>query len=428
MPVAPSPGSAPPPGAPPRLGDREKLMSLLEISKAMSAETGLDALLDVIMRETTRALHAERSTLFLLAPGGDDLWSRIALGLEPREIRLKAGEGIAGFVASTGRPVNIPDAYADPRFSPEVDRQTGYRTRTVMAAPVRTSAGMLLGVLEVLNKVGGPFNAEDEAILGALASQAAVAVHNAQLYDDLRRANAELKQLDQMKFNFLATISHELRTPLAPILGYLHLFLSATEAPGPLAERQRAGLEVMLHSAHRLQDLVEDLLTFVQLERGDLDLNRQRASLEPLLRQQAAGAAAAAAEKGIDLRVEIREPVPAVLVDARVLGRAVRLILDNAVKFTPAGGRITLSAGAAGDGLDGVRGAWADPGNGFPEDEVVRIFDSFYQVDGSTTRQFGGTGLGLALVKRIIEAHGASMSVESRVGAGSVFAFVLPAA
>ena len=428
MPMAPTPGSALPPGAPQRLGDREKLMSLLEISKAMSAETGLNALLDVIMRETTRALDAERSTLFLLTPGGDDLWSRIALGLEPREIRLKAGEGIAGFVASTGRPVNIPDAYADPRFSPEVDRQTGYRTRTVMAAPVRTSAGVLLGVLEVLNKAGGPFNAEDEAILGALASQAAVAVHNAQLYDDLRRANAELKQLDQMKSNFLATISHELRTPLAPILGYLHLFLSATEAPGPLAERQRAGLEVMLQSAHRLQDLVEDLLTFVQLERGDLDLNRQRAPLEPLLRQQAAGAAAAAAEKGIDLRVEIRAPVPAVLVDARVLGRAVRLILDNAVKFTPAGGRITLSAGAAGDGLDGVRVAVADTGIGIPEDEVVRIFDSFYQVDGSTTRQFGGTGLGLALVKRIIEAHGASMSVESRVGAGSVFAFVLPAA
>ena len=428
MPMAPPPGSAPPPGAPPRLGDREKLMSLLEISKAMSAETGLDALLDVIMRETTRALDAERSTLFLLGPGGDDLWSRIALGLEPREIRLKAGQGIAGFVASTGRSVNIADAYADPRFSPEVDRQTGYRTRTVVAAPVRTSAGELLGVLEVLNKVGGPFTAEDEAILGALASQAAVAVHNAQLYDDLRRANAELKQLDEMKSNFLATISHELRTPLAPILGYLHLFLSKTGAPGPLAERQRAGLEVMLQSAHRLQDLVEDLLTFVNLERGDLALNRQRAPLEPLLRQQAAGAAAAAAEKGIDLRVEIHEPVPAVLVDARVLGRAVRLILDNAVKFTPAGGRITLSAGAAGDGLDGVRVAVADTGIGIPEDEVVRIFDSFYQVDGSTTRQFGGTGLGLALVKRIIEAHGASMSVESRVGAGSIFAFVLPAA
>lgn len=430
--MAPVPGNGPP--SPPaaedarRLGDREKLMSLLEISKAMSAETDLDTLLDVIMRETTRALGAERSTLFLLERGRDELWSKIALGLEAREIRLKTSRGVAGFVATTGRRVNIPDAYADPRFSPEVDRQTGYRTRTVLAAPVRTSGGELLGVLEVLNKVGGAFSEEDGELLEALASQAAVAIHNAQLYDELRRANAEMKQLDQMKSNFLATISHELRTPLAPILGYLQLFLSETEAPGPLTERQRGGLEVMLQGAHRLQDLVEDLLTFLQLERGDLSLNRQRMALEPLLRAQAAGVAGVAVEKGIELRVEIPEPVPAVVADARVLGRAVRLILDNAIKFTPTGGRITVSAAPAPDAGGGVRVAVADTGIGIPEDQVGRIFDSFYQVDGSTTRSFGGAGFGLALVRRIIEAHGSQVSVESRVGAGSTFVFVLPAA
>lgn len=443
VPSGPSAGNAPnAPEAARPLGDREKLMSLLEISKAMGAETNLDALLELIMREATRALGAERSTLFLLDPARDELWSKVALGLQAQEVRIRSNQGVAGFVATKGYRVNIPDAYADPRFSPEVDRLTSTRTKSVVAAPVRTNAGELLGVLEVLNKVGGAFSAEDEELLEALASQAAVAIHNAQLYDELRRANADLKQLDAMKSNFMATISHELRTPLAPILGYLHLFLSETEAPGPLTDRQRAGVDVMLQSAQRLQDLIEDTLTFVDLERGEL-LNRQRVPLEPLLREQADGMAAAALRKGIELQVQVSRPMPAVLADPKALARAVRLILDNAIKFTPSGGRITLSAcpagggvgepgrGARGSGSDpppgeGVRVAVADTGIGIPEDQVPRIFDSFYQVDSSTTRHFGGAGFGLTLVKRIIEAHGSLVSVETRVGAGSTFAFILP--
>ena len=443
-PSGPSAGNVPnAPEAARPLGDREKLMSLLEISKGMGAETNLDSLLELIMREATRALGAERSTLFLLDPAREELWSKVALGLKAQEIRIRSNQGVAGFVATKGYRVNIPDAYADPRFSPEVDRLTGTRTKSVVAAPVRTNAGELLGVLEVLNKVGGAFSAEDEELLEALASQAAVAIHNAQLYDELRCANAELKQLDAMKSNFMATISHELRTPLAPILGYLQLFLSETEAPGPLTDRQHAGVDVMLQSAQRLQDLIEDILTFLNLERGELGLNRQRVPLEPLLREQADGVTAAALRKGVELQIQVSRPMPAVLADGKALGRAVRLILDNAIKFTPSGGRITLSASLAGGGVgepdrgargsgsgphpgEGIRVAVADTGIGIPEDQVPRIFESFYQVDSSTTRHFGGAGFGLTLVRRIIEAHGSQVSVESRVGAGSTFAFILP--
>ncbi len=434
--MVPAPAHRPPPPAsgPPRLGDREKLASLLEISRAMGAEIDLNALLKLIMRETTRALGAERSTLFVLDAARDELWSKIALGLEDREIRIPSSQGIAGFVARTCRRVNIPDAYADSRFNPEVDRQTGYRTQSIVAVPVRTSAGDLLGVLEVLNKVGGVFSVDDEEFLEALASQAAVALHNAQLYDELRRANVELKRLDEMKSNFLGTISHELRTPLAPILGYLQLFLADDEATGPLTSRQRTGVETMFQSARRLEDLIEDLLTFLQLERGELGLNRQPLPLRPVLREQADGVVAAAAAKGIALQVEVAEAMPAVLADSRTLGRALRLLLDNAIKFTPSGGRVTLSARPAGAGPgvptppDAVRVAVADTGIGIPQDKLPRIFDSFYQVDNTTTRQFGGTGFGLTLVKRIVEAHGSQVTVESRVGAGSTFAFTLPAA
>jgi len=441
--VAPAPAGGPAPGPPPALDDRAKLAILLGISKATTAEADLDGLLALILREATRALAADRGTLFLLDRGRDELWARIVLGHEGEEIRLKTTRGVAGFVATTGARANVPDVSADPRFDPEMDRRTGFRTRTVAAVPVRTAAGDLVGVLEVLNRWEGVFSRDDEEFLEALASQAGVAIQNARLVDELRRANAALKQLDEMKSNFLATVSHELRSPLAPIVGYLQLFLS--EAPGPLTGKQRQGLDVMMQSARRLQGLIEDLLTFLNLERGEVGLNRQRLALGPLLAEQAQALTAAARDKGIELQAEIAAGLPAVVADPRALGRAVSLMLDNALKFTPAGGCVTLSAAlAAGAWLgprsaparagarpaprDAVRVAVADTGIGIPEDQVPRIFDRFYQVDSSTTRQFGGTGLGLTLVKRIIEAHGSQVTVESHVGAGSTFAFLLPTA
>lgn len=441
--VAPAGAGGPAPGPPPALDDRAKLAILLSISRAMTAEADLDGLLALILREATRALAADRGTLFLLDRARDELWARIALGLEGEEIRLKTTRGVAGFVATTGARANVPDASADPRFDPEMDRRTGYRTRTVAAVPVRTAAGDLVGVLEVLNKREGVFSRDDEEFLEALASQAGVAIQNARLVDELRRANAALKQLDEMKSNFLATVSHELRSPLAPIVGYLQLFLS--EAPGPLTAKQRRGLDVMMQSARRLQGLIEDLLTFLNLERGAVGLNRQRLALGPLLAEQAQALTAAARDKGIELQADIAAGLPAVVADPRALGRAVSLMLDNALKFTPAGGRVTLSvalaagawpgpssaparAGSRPGPRDAVRVAVTDTGIGIPENQVPRIFDRFYQVDSSTTRQFGGTGLGLTLVKRIVEAHGSQVAVESRLGAGSTFAFLLPTA
>jgi signal transduction histidine kinase len=166
--------------------------------------------------------------------------------------------------------------------------------------------------------------------------------------------------------------------------------------------------------------------------------------LTQLLREQAEAATAAAQEKGIALEVALSAPLPGVMADPRAVGRAVAQLLDNAVKFTPPGGCVTLAAalepGAWADRRppparggrraprDAVRVSVADTGMGIPASEQARIFDRFYQVDGSTTRAFGGTGLGLALVKRIVEAHGSRVTVESVVDAGSTFAFTLPAA
>jgi len=399
-----------------------KYRVLLDIVRVMSAETNLDRLLELIMQEATRVVEADRSTLFLLDRERGELWSKVAQGLEKRTIRLKVGSGIAGYVAERGESLNIPDAYQDPRFNREVDERTGYRTRTILCMPVYNREEGIIGVLQVLNKKGGVFTEEDERLLKILCSQAAIALENAQLYEKLRRAYEELKELDQMKTDFLANISHELRTPLAPIIGYVELLLSGH--PGPLTTKQRSGLEVIAESVQRLKGLIEQLLAFVQLGRGDFSLHLTESPLDLLLQAKVEAFQGKARAKGLALTLAVPASLPRVIADLGGIAQVLDLLLDNAVKFTPEGGRICLAARPV-TGEEVVEISVSDTGIGIPEDRLEKIFQHFYQVDSSATRQYGGTGLGLALAKRIVEGHGSRIQVESRVGQGSTFRFRL---
>ncbi len=165
----------------------EKLTALLEVGKAMASERNLDRLLQLILGEVTKVMEADRSSLFLVDRERNELWSKIAQGLAVREIRIKIGKGIAGYVAQTAKTVNIQDAYADPRFSQDTDQRTGYRTRTILCAPMLNKGGDVIGVLQVLNKRDGVFTREDEELLVALSSQAAVAIENAILYEEIQK-------------------------------------------------------------------------------------------------------------------------------------------------------------------------------------------------------------------------------------------------
>ena len=140
----------------------EKLTALLEVGRAMASERNLDRLLQLILSEVTKVMEADRSSLFLVDRERNELWSKIAQGLQVREIRIKIGMGISGYVAQTGNIVNIQDAYADARFNKETDVRTGYRTRTILCVPMRNKLNEIIGVIQVLNKVDGTFTREDE--------------------------------------------------------------------------------------------------------------------------------------------------------------------------------------------------------------------------------------------------------------------------
>lgn len=175
-----------------RRQELEKRQSLLaRFGRMIAAESHLDSLLMIIAEEVRNILSADRCSVFLVDAYKGELWTKVALGLEEKILRIPLGQGIAGFVAKTGSAVNIRDAYKDTRFAQDLDRITGYQTRSVLAVPLRGRDGKALGVFEVLNKKKGPFTEEDEGLLRILATMAASFIETATLYEDLRRSHLE---------------------------------------------------------------------------------------------------------------------------------------------------------------------------------------------------------------------------------------------
>lgn len=175
-----------------RRQELEKRQTLLSrFGRLIAAETRLDALLTIIAEEVRHILSADRCSVFLVDPYRGELWTKVAIGLEEKILRIPMGQGIAGFVAKTGSAVNIRDAYKDTRFAQDLDKITGYQTRSVIAVPLKGRDGRVVGVFEVLNKSKGSFTDEDEGLLRILATMAASFIENATLYEDLRRSHLE---------------------------------------------------------------------------------------------------------------------------------------------------------------------------------------------------------------------------------------------
>ena len=164
----------------------DKLQAILEVAKAMAAAHSLDALLPLILREAARVVEADRCSLFILDRQRNELWSRVAQGAK-QEIRVPLGQGIAGSVAQKGEVVNLRDAYEDARFNRDWDLKTNYRTKSVLCVPMRDTHGEVTGVIQALNAADGAFDAEDEELLIALGGQAAQAIENAMLHEDISR-------------------------------------------------------------------------------------------------------------------------------------------------------------------------------------------------------------------------------------------------
>jgi GAF domain-containing protein len=169
----------------------EKLFSIIKISQRINSERDLGSLLDLIAREAIKLLEADRASIFLLDREKEELWSKVALGSQ-EVLRFNARKGIAGNVVQTGQTINVKDVHQDPRFYPEMDTRTGYRTRNLLAMPLRNLERQVIGAFEVLNKKEGVFIKDDEEILKALAAHAAIAIETAQMLEAMRRHRDQL--------------------------------------------------------------------------------------------------------------------------------------------------------------------------------------------------------------------------------------------
>ena len=184
----------------------DPLVSLVKISQSITALTDIDELMKVIAEETKNAIQADRCTVFLWDKDTDELWSKVALGIdESKELRFPADKGLAGYVVKTGEALNIPDAYSDPRFNPEVDKNTGYHTKTILCMPIKNNNGEIIGAFQVLNKIDGVFTKNDEDLLIAIGGSASIALENAQLFDKQLQMYHEQKLLFESFIDTLAT-------------------------------------------------------------------------------------------------------------------------------------------------------------------------------------------------------------------------------
>jgi signal transduction histidine kinase len=235
----------------------------------------------------------------------------------------------------------------------------------------------------------------------------------------------QLSQGEKLKAEFVATMSHELRTPLNVVLGFGSLL--ADEAFGALNHDQAEACQKIMESSERLATLINDLLDWSRLEASILEFNMAQVDMARLLGEVVEDIRPLADRKSQTLVLEIPEGLPAITADPDRVEQVFKHLLDNAVKFTPESGRIGIRASVLEDAGAVEFNVW-DTGIGIPHEAMHKLFTRFYQVDSSNTRLYGGTGIGLSLVKELVDRHGGEVTVESRVGQGSTFHVVLPIA
>jgi signal transduction histidine kinase len=240
---------------------------------------------------------------------------------------------------------------------------------------------------------------------------------------ELEEALRRLSEINQLKANFVANVSHELRTPLTHIRGYLDLLHS--ELLGPVNTDQKKALDVSLRSANRLQSLIDDLILFSQASRGEMTLTLGQVDLNQVVTNVFVLIKSKADDHQIDLEVDVATELPFVQADEEKLSWVISQLLDNAIKFTKPEGKVRLAVLKDATNNNLVTVTVTDTGIGIPPERIKEIFEAFHQLDSSATRRYGGTGLGLALVRQIVEAHGSLIDVQSEADKGTTISFPL---
>ncbi len=402
-----------------------EVSALYQVSRQVAGRLELDAILQDVAA-SLRGIFPCRACLIVLPDDDDDvLHIRATAGLSPEmfsALQFNMNGGVIQQVVAEGHSIHVPDVGAH-------GQNLGYDdgARSLLAVPL-IAHEIVLGALAIDSTVAGAFTSEHERTLEIAASQIAAAIDNARLYQEAREraqrladANRDLEALNRLRDELVQNLSHELRTPLAFVKGYVGL-LKAGDL-GTITDEQHDALDIIDRKSETIARLIADIMMLETLSADHLLLTQ--VDLRQLVIQAVDGAHLTHRETSIAFVAEVPEQPIFMMGDADRLNQVLDNLIGNAVKFSPQGGCIRVSAG---QDSTGWRLGVSDEGIGISPDKLAQIFDRFYQIEGGMRRRFGGAGLGLAIVRRIVEAHGGSIQVESQPSKGSLFLVTFPLA
>jgi putative methionine-R-sulfoxide reductase with GAF domain/anti-sigma regulatory factor (Ser/Thr protein kinase) len=375
-----------------------------QAAQLVNSNIQLDEVLQNIVDVASNLTHADRGTLYLVDKDNNELWSKVLMGDNLKEVRLKIGEGVAGWVAKSMEVVNIENVKEDTRFQPAVDKNTGYDTKSMLCFPIKNREKEVIGVLQLLNSGNGVFSKLDEEFLNALSIHAALALENANMVQKLLQTE-RVESLGKMA-NFLI---QDIKKPVLVSKRYAE-HLRAKELPPEVIQV----LDMMLEQMNSVADLVQTTSSYAE---GKKILHTIVVSLAEILIDFSSRM-----EQYVQLKtcsiVNNFETKAKVKLDVKEFFQCYSHIIKNACDAMPEGGRITVYVD---DKDDRVKIKLADEGLGIPDTIKEKIFEPF-----TSHGKKEGTGLGLAITKKIVEAHSGTIDVESTLGEGATFTISLP--
>jgi signal transduction histidine kinase len=400
------------------------MSALVDMAQRVTGNLRVEMVMDTTVKVLQGLLGARGCSIAILDEESQELVIEAAAGIDPKWVhkaRMKVGEGISGQAFSERRPIYVRDTWDHPDFLFFDDV-----LRSLIAVPLM-SRDEVIGALTVDSDSPKAFEDSDIQLMTIAAAQVSTAIANAKLYEEaedraakLAVAYEELQENDRLKDELVQNVSHELRTPLTFVKGYVDLLMDGEM--GLINREQQNTLQIVSDKTLEITRLIDDIMSLQRISADNLIL--EPFEMTKLIEEAISGHRLTAGQKG--LLLDFQRPPKArgeIVADKGRVQQVLDNILVNAIKFSPDGGTILLTMA---DEPEQIMVQIADQGIGLPADKVERIFERFYQVDGTSRRRFGGAGIGLAIVKRIVDAHEGKIWVESEVNQGSTFYFSLP--
>ena len=387
----------------------------------------LQAVLDTLVQSAARlckadiaAIHRQQGATYqaVATYGGPTDYRELIL----RRIPFEAGKGsVLGRTVLERRPIQVSDVLADPDYTlQEVQKRVGFRTS--LGVPLLRE-GNPIGAIMLLRLTVRPFTDGQIQLATTFADQAVIAIENVRLFDEIQDKSRQLAEASERKSQFLASMSHELRTPLNAIIGLTEMMVTNAARFG--TEKALEPLRRVNAAGTHLLSLINEILDLSKIEAGKLELNPEPVNLARLI-DEVVGTAGQLAEKNQNrLVIEAQDNLGPLNADSMRLKQILLNLLSNACKFTKEG-EVALRVRKVADGRDWVELAVADTGIGLTAEQQAKLFQDFTQADSLTARRYGGTGLGLALSRKLARMMGGDVTAASEPGKGSVFTVRLP--